>query len=290
MEDLTITGYIAKFKATKNISYLVKALILTFLQRRTSELLYGAYCSLFFRPSLVKKSDSTHLLGQILSKNESLNCDKLSFSRTQLIELWGKDFNIHFLPNDFEGARSESIVQDKNFLVVGEYADHHARIAYITRESCFVSDYYNQVSGVRHIHSILRYGDSGGILVATGDSRKLLDLWVVADHKLSFVKRIRRYFAGYTAAINVNGDYYFGTDFSSRPNYIETLEGKKYFFPEKAYKMSTIAFHSFLGRYIVAISSDMPQFGNRKTLSIFDVIQKEFIFCDYLDCILEEGS
>ena len=287
MEDLTITGYTAKFKATKNISYLVKALILTLLQRRTSELLYGAYCSLFFRPSLVKKSDITHLLGQILSKNEFFNW---SFSRTQLIELWGKDFNIHFLPNDFEGARSESIVQDNKFLIVGEYADHQARIAYVTRESCFVSDYYNQVSGVRHIHSILRYGDSGEILVATGDSRKLLDLWVVADHKLSFVKRIRRNFAGYTAAININGGYYFGTDFSSRPNYIETLEGEKYFFPQKAYKMSTLTFHSFLGRYIVAISGDMPQFGDRKTLSIFDVIQKEFIFCDYLDRILEEGS
>jgi hypothetical protein len=289
MEDLTITGYIAKFRATKNILFLVKAITLVLRQKRSSELIYGAYCSLFFRPSLAKKSESNHFLRQILSQKEFFDYDKLSFSRSQLIELWGQDFNVHSLPNDFEGARSESIVQEKKFLVVGEYAEHLARVAYITRDSCFVSDYYNQVPGVRHIHSILRYGNSGEILIATGDSCKLLDLWVVADEKLSFVKRIKTYFAGYTASINVNGHYYFGTDFSNRPNYIETLEGEKYFFPEPAYKMSTVAFHSFLDRYIVAISCDMPQFGDRKALSVFDVIQEEFVFCAYLDCILKNG-
>lgn len=289
MEDLTITGYIAKFRATKNISHLVKAAVLTLLQRRTGELLYGAHCGLFFRPSLVKNPDGDYPLAQILGEREFLTCDKLAFSRTRLIELWGEDFNVRFLPSDFGGVRSESIVQDEDGLIVGEYAERRARLAYATRESCFVSDYYDHVPGVRHIHSLLGYGNSGEILVATGDSRKVLDLWVAADRKLRFVKRIRTSLAGYTAAIEVNGDCYFGTDFSSRPNYIETLEGEKYFFPKKAYKMSAITFHSFAGRYIVALSGDMPQFGDRKTLSVFDATRREFIFCEYLDRILGEG-
>ena len=51
--------------------------------------------------------------------------------------------------------------------------------------------------------------------------------------------------------------------------------------------MFVVAFYSFLDRYIVAINCDMLQFGDRKTLSIFDVIREEFIFCDYLDLILK---
>ena len=290
MEDLTITGYIVKFRTTGNILFLVKAIVLILRQGRIAELIYGGYCSLFFRPSLVKSSNSNHLLSRFLNENGSLKGNKLFFSRDQLIELWGKDFNVRGLPDDFAGVRSESVVHDENFFIVGEYGHQFARIAYITRESCVVKDYYNQVSGVRHIHSILRCGKSGEILIATGDRSKFLDLWIVADGQLNFVRRIKRYFAGYTAAVSINGNCYFGTDFSSRPNYIETLEGEKYFFPEKAYKKLAVAFFPFLDRYIIAINCDMPQFGDRKTLSIFDVIQEKFIFCDYLDQILNEGS
>lgn len=288
MEDLTITGYIAKFRATKNISFLVKAAIATLRQRRAGELIYGAYCDLFFRPSPIQNSNGNHPTGRILSENGFLSCDKINLSRERLIKLWGRDFKVHSLPHDFEWARGESVVQDRKYLILGEYGHHFARVACVTRDSCVVNNYYDEVPGVRHIHSIIKYGDSGEFLVATGDTCKFLDLWVADDGRPSFVKRMKRRLAGYTASIRVRGRYYFGTDFSNRPNYIETLEGKKYFFPEKSYRMFVVAFYSFLDRYIVAINCDMLQFGDRKTLSIFDVIREEFIFCDYLDLILKE--
>jgi hypothetical protein len=48
-----------------------------------------------------------------------------------------------------------------------------------------------------------------------------------------------------TAAVTVNGQHDFGTDFSGRPNYIATMEGKKFFFPKKAYKLYANAFQAF---------------------------------------------
>lgn len=281
METIYITDYIAKFRTTNNIWFLVKAITLVLKQRRTSELIYGSYCNLLFQPSPVK--NYSHSFSQHI--NEIMNCHKIWFSRGELIESFGEEFNVHSLPDNFQMARSESVVHNTNCLIVGEYAEKSARIAYITRKSCTVTDFYNQIYGVRHIHSILKYNHSGEYLVSTGDSCKFLDLWIVDDYKLNFVKRIKKQFAGYTAAISINNHYYFGTDFSNRPNYIETLEGDKFFYPEIAYKLIVVAFYSFLNRYLVSINSNMPQFGDRKTLSIFDTFKEEFIFCDYLDCL-----
>ncbi len=153
----------------------------------------------------------------------------------------------------------------------------------MTSGGCSINDYYNQVKGVRHIHAISPKRQD--IYVTTGDSRKLLDLWAIEGSKLKFLKRVRKRWSGYTAMVELNGDYYFGTDFSNRPNYIETLTGKKYFFPEKAYKMQTYAFFPFLQRYIVSINKEIF-LGDRKTLCVFDTLREDFIFCDYLDCLL----
>jgi hypothetical protein len=164
--------------------------------------------------------------------------------------------------------------------MIGEYGDD-SRIAYLTQERCVISDHYRWVPGVRHIHAIHQYRHPGQYLVSTGDGSKRLDLWAVLKGKPRFMKPIRKNLAGYTAATKVKDEYYFGSDFSGRPNYIGTLDGRKYFFPRKAYKLFVSHFYPYLDRYIVAINSELPSAGARKALSVFDTVQQQFIFCDY---------
>jgi hypothetical protein len=123
-------------------------------------------------------------------------------------------------------------------------------------------------------------GDSGEFLVSTGDTHKFLDLWIARNGKVSFVRRLRKHLAGFTAAVRVNGDYYFGTDFSNRPNFITRLGGEKYFFPSKAYRLHVTAFYAYFDRYIVSINEEFRIVGGRRTLSVFDAVQKQFIFCE----------
>ena len=107
-------------------------------------------------------------------------------------------------------------------------------------------------------------------LVSVGDTSKFLDLWVVDRSGMAFLKRVRRRLAGYTAAEEVNGEYYFGTDFTSRPNFIVALgSGEKFFFPDKAHKLRADIFHGFFNRYIAAISKDLEALtGRRKRLRL----------------------
>jgi len=109
----------------------------------------------------------------------------------------------------------------------------------------------------------------------------MTDLWVVEGNEIKFKKRKRRYLAGYTAALKVNDQHFFGTDFSGRPNYIETLDGKRYFSPAKAYKKWVFAFYGFSDRYIASLNTDLTSLGGQHTLSIFDAKNKQFIFCEY---------
>jgi hypothetical protein len=99
---------------------------------------------------------------------------------------------------------------------------------------------------------------------------------------MCFSRRLRQRLAGFTAAVEVKGEYFFGSDFSSRPNFIETLGGRKYFFPEKAYRLRADLFCVFFERYIAAINRDLEVLGGRRALSVFDTVRREFIFCDHL--------
>ena len=274
-----ITAYVQKFRETKNILLLIKAVILVLRQQRALELIYGGYCSLFHRPSVVCPWENEAALISVL-KEESAFVHQGILSRDQLTRLYGGAFKVGLLPADFQGARCESIWQSDERLIIGEYGES-SRIAYVTPESCVVSDHYRQVPGVRHIHSIQGYGEAGDFLVCTGDTCKFLDLWSTGRDTVSFVKRLSKYLAGFTAAVRVNGEYYFGTDFSSRPNFIETLQGTKYFFPQKAYRLYVTAFHAFHDRYIIAINNELVVTGGRKTLSVFDTVERRFIFCEY---------
>ena len=118
-------------------------------------------------------------------------------------------------------------------------------------------------------------------MVSTGDTRKFLDLWSAAGGSVRFVRRLRHRLAGFTAGAPVGDEHYFGTDFSGRPNYIETMAGSKYFFPRKADRLFVAAFKVFFDRYLVSISTELEVVGGRKVLSIFDTQERRFLCCEY---------
>jgi hypothetical protein len=276
-----ITSLLRDFREHKDIRALFRAIAMIVRQRRTLETLYGVWCNLMYRPSRLTPCSDLEQLASILDRrNEFARPSRLT--RDRLIELYGKEFAIASLPEDFLFARLEAVCRDGDRLIVGEYGEG-ARIACVTARSCRLNGYYCNVAGVRHIHSIVRYEETGEFLVATGDGAKVLDLWGTTGGEVRFSRRLRRNLAGYTAAVNVNGDYYFGTDFGGRPNFITTMDGAKYFFPPKAYRRFVSAFFVVSDRYIVSVNRDLDSAGGVKTLSVFDTVEKQFVFCDYLD-------
>jgi hypothetical protein len=286
-KQVFISDYVQEFRETKNVMALLKALLLVLEQQRTLELIYGVYCHLVRRPSPVYPAEDGATLSSILKHCASV--PQGNVSRAGLIERFGTAFRVDLLPHDFESARIESIWHDETCLIIGEYGAR-PRLAHVTPEACTINDHYLHVPGVKHIHSILKYGDSGELLVSTGDTRKFLDLWSASNRGLSFVRRLRKRLAGFTAAAAVNGKYYFGTDFSDRPNFIWTLEGKKFFFPMKAYKLYANAFQVFGDRFIVSINTELDVAGGRKTLTVFDTAPQRFIYCEYWQAADPNGS
>ena len=274
-----ITSHVQHFSETKDVLSLVRALTLIVRQGRTIELMYGGYCSLFHPPSQVAPCGEEVRTSILDHRDEFLH--PVVLTREQLIRVYGGEFKVSSLPADFACARLHNICRMGDGLIIGEYGED-SRIAYVTSEGCSINEHYRAVAYVRHIHAVARYGDAEKFLVATGDGAKVLDLWVKTGGELRFVKRLRRYLAGFTAVARVKGEYYFGSDFSGRPNFIETLQGDKYFFPAKAYKLFVTGFFVFHDRYIASVNNELTVSGGRKTLSIFDVVERRFIFCDYL--------
>jgi hypothetical protein len=286
----SISSNIARFRKSGDLNALFKALVMVVRQGRLLELLYGLYCRLRFSPSAIVEADgrwrSAALVKFSLSGEESRY-----LSKSMLEGAFGDRFKVCLLPDEFT-VRSENIVHNERFLILGEYRDSKkaARLAYVDQNSCVVDAYYNSIEGVRHIHALHSFLGSNQFLVSTGDGRKFLDLWTVQDARMTFRRRIKRRLAGYTAIIRMNGEYYFGTDFSSRPNCIETLDGRRYFFPKLAYLKYVVAFYGVGDRYLVSINTDLDEFGGESTFSVFDVLKREFCCCRKLDEAREEFS
>ncbi|HEX6434234.1 MAG TPA: hypothetical protein VFZ87_08315, partial [Gemmatimonadales bacterium] len=164
-----ITAHLQQFRETRSLRYLVRALLLVVQQQRIIELLYGLYCTLFHRASTLSPvADETALISVIKEKIALVHRGALS--RAQLIERYGLKFKVELLPEDFRSARWESIWEEgDDFLVIGEYGEG-GRLALVTTTGCVLNDHYQHIHGVRHIHSVQSYQNSGEFLVATGDT------------------------------------------------------------------------------------------------------------------------
>jgi hypothetical protein len=287
---MSIAHYLALFQQTKKVSYLVKATALIVRDGRVIEVLWSLWCFIRHPPDRLRPTNNTESLQRAESLVSSISCrshcsnlfEDYYFDRQALIQRYGSSYRVDQLPNDFEAARSESIAKIGNSLLIGEYGDRSARLACVTEDACTVVKHYNRMPKVRHIHLVHALNQAGHFLVATGDGRKLLDEWRLEHNSIEFIKRWKKRLAGYTAAATVTGTHYFGTDFSGRPNYIETLDGDRFFFPEPAYTMFPVAFHTVSNKYIIALSSHLNPISDKKAVSVFDCRSRQFVHCKYL--------
>jgi hypothetical protein len=281
-----IGNNIEKFRSTGNIWYIFKAMIQAFQQGRIIEVIQGIYLNAIYSPSSLKPIDN-NTLQKLISEFKILwDQGNLLLSREKLIAIYGNNFLVGSLPEDFSGARSQTIAQIEEFLIIGEYGKGNrvSRIAILTSNSCTMNNYYTNYSSIVHIHAIYHCNYSNELFVTTGDSSKFLDKWTFIRGELFFVKRIRKRLGGYTAIAEIKNEYYFGTDFSERPNYIETLDRKKFFYPSLSYKEWVLTFFILSNRYLLSVHR--PLLNSDKTISIFDTRNKEFIFCDKLENVL----
>lgn len=276
-----ISACVRDFRDGHQPAKLAQGLLLVIRQGRLLELLYGAYCTLVHSPSPLHPRRGDAMLDGILAGKHGFTRFGV-VRRRELRERFGEHFPIDALPADFERVRWESVLQAGQRLILGEYGEN-SRIACLGTGTCVLSEHYAGIQGVRHIHALAKYGDRGEFLVCTGDSAKLLDLWSIGDGRPAFLRRLRHRLAGYTAAAEVGGRHYFGTDFSSRPNYLESLDGRKHFFPRKAYRLHVSALFPAGDRYLVAIHQELDVLGGRRAMSVFDTREEKFLFCDFVD-------
>ena len=265
----TITSLIAGFRRTGNPLLLARAALNSLRQGRLPEIARSAVREVCMHPSKVTADNGCW---------ESL-LERVSpflghtFTRERLCEVFGEEFAQ--LPADFQGTRWSCILRRDGHTLVGEYFEGK-RVFIVGSDSCRVCEHYLGEPDVRHIHSI---ADSGGdIYISTGDARKALDLWQIHNGNPVFTKRIRKHSAGFTATAKVGDEVFFGTDFSSRPNWIESLSGKKYAFPAETYRCYTEAMQTIDNRYVVAVNKNMLS-GGVKFVSVFDSLNESYVWC-----------
>ena len=277
LRQLSITELVQRYRATRSLRVLVQLATSIVRQRRALELLYGGWCTALHRPSAVHPGEDAEALARILARRDEFTQHAVLY-REQLLRAYADRPGLRDLPAGFTCARRQSILSVDGRLILGEYGEG-ARLACITEEGCTLNDHYASLPGVRHIHALQPYERPGEFLVATGDGHKLLDLWTFEGRGVRFVRRLRKRLAGYTAAAKVAGEYYFGSDFSGRPNFIEVLDGRRYFFPAKAYRMHAAAFHVLFDRYIVSVNKELNVSGGRRALCVFDTRMRRFVYC-----------
>jgi hypothetical protein len=258
------------FYRTKNIQQLFAAIALIIRQRRFQEFAYGILCFLFSKPSRpVEIVDFQANEGIALAREQFI--EKKKENEKIILE------TLHLGCDDETdlGDTIHGYAMTADGFIFGEYAAHSSRIFLKEHEEFSVCHFYQNDPGVRHIHSILRSGET--IFISTGDSNKYLDRWRLRNGHLEFEKRIFHTLGGFTTCCNVNEKHFFGTDFSERPNYIFCLESQeKWFFPRPAYTQHCSLMLLLHDRYLFCLNTGLS---HRQTISIFDTRTSVFIHC-----------
>lgn len=274
-----ITSLMSGFMRTKNPMLLFRATWLSMRQGRIPEIARSTLAELVMRPSPIADCPECQIRGVFDKTDPFLGC---TFSREGLTKHFGERFAA--LPADFQGTRWSCLCPVEGATVIGEYFEGK-RVFLVGDGFCHASLHYHGQPDVRHIHSVVSRG--GDLLVSTGDARKALDLWRVESGLPVFRKRLRKHSAGFTAAADTRREVFFGTDFSSRANWIETLGGKRYPYPCESYRCYVEAMQCIEDRFIVSVNKSKLE-GKRKFWSVFDTEQKSFLYCG--DLITPAGT
>jgi hypothetical protein len=269
-EYKTISGRMLDFRETWHVAPLVKAVSQIISEGRVIEAVYGVWCFAVAYPSSLEGheiADDIDVIALLDPKHKS-NLSVGHYAKLYPRFPWS-EMSPHWR------FRGHGVADCGRWLLAGEYGSPGARLFLLTPDRVRVNSFYETCMGVRHIHAVHML-DEQNFVVTTGDSRKFLDLWSIENGELFFKRRLMSYFGGFTACARVGRDHYFGTDFSSRPNYIYRLrDRKKFYFPRPAFTMCANRFLPVADRFIVC-QSRHEVFGG-SALTIFDAASERFV-------------
>ena len=177
---LSISGHIAKARASKNPIHLLRAAALAVRQRRTAEIIHSLTTLITARPSTIRPIADDELRA-VMPRLRVWIQEPWRYNREQAIEKWGQDFAMDQLPADFAGSRWEGVARGPDFVALGEYEMPAKRVFIVTRSTCHVVDHYVLDPKMLHIHALCYDPDTDSLLVSTGDAAKVLDAWDVHD-------------------------------------------------------------------------------------------------------------
>lgn len=172
-------------------------------------------------------------------------------------------------------ARRNSIVERADTLIAGEYGQPGARIFYRSAGTEILFEPYADDPGVWHIHAILPLAE-GRFLVATGDSKKYLDIMEIDAANCRVRKRIERFCAGYTGLARHGDDIWVGSDFSERANFIKRLgDSRKHFLPAACAKNYVVGLDSVDPSHVLVVTRRLNSFAGYALL--FDTVGRAFV-------------
>lgn len=271
-ESACISKRLADFKQQRSPRDLLAAIWLVAMQGRLHELLFGLYCLIRFRPRRVKNAKKVDVhelirLGEIevLARSARRQCE---MARTNAMT-----------PREacLPYCRIHALAEYEAHTFLGEYAEDSARLYVRSPERVRIFAPYDRDPGVRHIHLV--HAHNGAIYIATGDSRKYLDKFHYRGGQLHHIARVKKWFGGFTAGCSIGGQLYLGTDFSGRPNYIYCLETRERFpFPRPAFFKYCAVMLPIEDRYIICVNRSLPYSAPQRVISIFDVVERQFIY------------
>jgi len=122
-----IAEYISKFKRTKYPYSLFRTLILIVKKGRIIKTIFSIWCFLRYRPSkVVRGNDSIIQKAHLIISH--FKVDLFFLSKNEIIEKYQRKYSLDF-PDNFNGARSEGIVEIGSMLINGEYSSESAKLA-----------------------------------------------------------------------------------------------------------------------------------------------------------------
>jgi hypothetical protein len=270
MSGETITECIVAFWDRPSPRTLTAAVAIIIRQGRVIEVLYSLVVQLLHRPGqLVPVYEAGHILPlatkRLAATEKAALADYLADFPRVARWLGGVTLRLHTVANV------------GHYTIAGEYGETDPRLFLLDDTGCKVSTHYRGIKGVRHIHCIHPLSQER-FMVTTGDSLRVADLWRIDAGELRFERRILRFLGGFTAGATAGGRTYFGSDYSSRPNYLWRFEDKKRFYlPAESFRMLVDRMDVVDNRFILVICKTLEAAGGGWQAVIFDTSVERFI-------------
>ena len=271
-ESESIFEAVMRFRRSRSPRHLLAALRMIVTKRRSMEVLYGAWSFVMNRPGPLSPDGGLDIHETLRRANDLYQGNRMLQLRSVERALESCRFRHRF---EF---RNHPFQSTNHGITVGEYGEGYPRILISTGDEIVWQRLYESERGVRHIHVVMEYREN--TFVTTGDSTKFVDQYSLNDGVLRLQRRVMRHLGGFSAACVVDGDCWFGSDFSGRPNYLLNFRSrKKHYFPGAAFRQFCDLILPIDNRLLICLNKDLT---NLRTISMFDIHRGVFVFSEAL--------